>query len=242
MPTFEIIGHRGAKNEAPENTLPGFLHARRIGLKAVELDVRLTLDNQLAVIHDSTVDRTTDASGPVASFTAAELAGLDARSAFPNWPEVVGVPTLDQVLNVLDDMPMIQVEIKEDTEERMERVAEAVIEAVRHRKLESRTILSSFETHAVEAIGRLAPNQARALIGAYDTPEYVGTALELGCTQVDISLTKSSVEIVSRAHREGLRVVGFQCNAPEALQRSLAWGVDAATSDVPSSILPLLLS
>src|SRR5439155_21621382 len=74
-----LFGHRGARGEAPENTLAGFAHARRAGVAAFELDVRPTADGRLAVIHDATVDRTTNATGAVSDFTAADLARLDAR-------------------------------------------------------------------------------------------------------------------------------------------------------------------
>jgi glycerophosphoryl diester phosphodiesterase len=239
-PGFQLVGHRGARNEAPENTVPGFLHARGLGLRAVELDVHLSRDGELVVIHDGTVDRTTTGTGPVGNFTSAELARLDARAEVEGWPEMVGVPTLDEVLDALGEMPTIQIEIKKDTEERMARVVAALLDAIEGRGMADRVIVSSFERHPIEEVARRAPAQARAYIGAWDTLEYLETALALGCTQADVSLAKSSAEMVAQAHREGLRVVGFQCNSPEALSQCLAWGVDAATSDCPSTILPLL--
>jgi glycerophosphoryl diester phosphodiesterase len=237
---FQIIGHRGAKDEAPENTVAGFQHAMRLGLRAVELDVHLSRDGQLVVIHDDTVDRTTDATGPVSEFTAAELAAMDARAAFPEWPERVGVPTLDQALDALGDMPSIQIEIKRDTRERMECVANAVLGTIRERGIADRVVLSSFERDALAAVARAAPDQARAYIGSFDSEEYLATAKELGCTQVDVSMARGSAELVDRAHREGMRVVGFQCNSAGALEQCLAWSLEAATSDVPSSIILLL--
>src|SRR5262245_48572737 len=89
-----IFGHRGAKGEAPENTLSGFSYARSVGVEAFELDVHLSADHELMVIHDATVDRTTNGNGPVAGFTAAELAALDARAGFAAWGVPVGVPRL----------------------------------------------------------------------------------------------------------------------------------------------------
>ena len=93
-----VFGHRGARGEAPENTLSGFGFALGLGVDGLELDVRLSADGQLVVIHDETVDRTTDAAGPVAAFRADQLARLDARGSCPEWPQRVGVPTLEQVL------------------------------------------------------------------------------------------------------------------------------------------------
>ena len=240
MPAFQLIGHRGAKDEAPENTIAGFVHARQLGLTAVELDVHLSSDDELVVIHDSTVDRTTTSSGNVAGFTATQLAAMDARAAFPDWPEILGIPTLDQALDALGEMPFIQIEIKRDTEARMRLIVEALMDAIRRRELGSRVTLSSFERFAVREIARLAPEQARAYIGAYDDLHYLDTALELGCTQADMSLTLSSRQMVERALREGLRVIGFQCNSIETLERALSWGVDGATTDIPSTILPHL--
>ncbi|MGB3329490.1 MAG: glycerophosphodiester phosphodiesterase family protein, partial [Thermomicrobiales bacterium] len=82
-----LVGHRGAAFEAPENTLAGFRHAVDLGLRCVEFDIRLTADDQLAVIHDATVDRTTNGRGRVADHTMADLARLDARAIHDQWPE-----------------------------------------------------------------------------------------------------------------------------------------------------------
>lgn len=111
---MQIIGHRGARNEAPENTIAGFTYAVELGLQAVELDVRLARDGQLVVIHDATVDRTTDRNGRVGDFTAPELGGMDARAAHPEWPERCGIPTLTDVLDVVGHLPRLLVEIKAD--------------------------------------------------------------------------------------------------------------------------------
>ena len=89
-----VFGHRGARAEAPENTVAGFRYARGIGLTAVEFDVRLTRDDRLVVIHDKTVDRTTDGTGAVADLTYRRIAGFDARGPFTDWPEPCRVPTL----------------------------------------------------------------------------------------------------------------------------------------------------
>ncbi|HWV36457.1 MAG TPA: glycerophosphodiester phosphodiesterase family protein, partial [Thermomicrobiales bacterium] len=170
MPPIQIVGHRGAKGEAPENTLPGFLHARALGLNAVEFDVHLSNDHELVVIHDNTIDRTTNGTGPVANFTAAELAALDARAAFPDWPDIIGVPRLDQVLDIVDDMPLIQIEIKTDTPDRLEEVVAGVLQHVDKRGIGQQALITSFDAVAVEICGRLAPDQARAFIGRPTDP------------------------------------------------------------------------
>ncbi|HET8586651.1 MAG TPA: glycerophosphodiester phosphodiesterase family protein, partial [Candidatus Limnocylindria bacterium] len=186
--TMQLLGHRGAKGEAPENTIPGFEYAKHIpGLDAFEFDVHLAKDGTLVVIHDATVDRTTNATGPVAGFTAAELAALDARAAFPDWPAPCGVPTLDQVLDVLADIPMMQIEIKTDTPDRLERVVPLLLTTIHDRQMEEQVIITSFDPAALAIVQRLEPDYPqRGYIGKWDSDDFLTQALALGCTQANI--------------------------------------------------------
>ena len=119
-----IIGHRGARGEAPENTLSGFRYLRRLGILAVELDIQVSGDGELVVIHDYVLERTTSGQGSVHEKTVAELATLDAcHNTFADWPEREGIPTLRQVMEVLHDFEHIQFEVKAKTEAHAQRVA-----------------------------------------------------------------------------------------------------------------------
>src|SRR5579872_3964060 len=103
----QIIGHRGARDLWPENSLKGFRETRALGVDGVEFDVHLSRDAKLMVIHDATLDRTTHGSGPVAERTAAELAAIKLRNAGGE-----GVPTLDAVLNIFAGTDIeLQIEI-----------------------------------------------------------------------------------------------------------------------------------
>jgi glycerophosphoryl diester phosphodiesterase len=232
-----LLGHRGAKGEAPENTLAGFAHARAIGVEMFELDVRLSADGQLVVIHDATVDRTTDATGPVAGFTAAELARLDARGTCPTWPKSVGVPTLVEVLDAFADRGRFAIEMKQDEPERLARVAELVVREIDRHGLRQRVVMTSFDPVALEHAARVAPDVDRAYIGKYDAPAYLDEAQRLGCVEADVPLATGSAEIVREAHARGLRVCGWLGNKPEMLRTLVEWQVDAITSDFPSIAL-----
>ena len=235
-----LFGHRGARGEAPENTLAGFAHALRAGVAAFELDVRLSADGQLVVIHDQTVDRTTDAAGPVSAYTAARLARLDARAAHPDWPERPGVPLLSEVLDGYAGRARLAIELKRDAPDRLERVCAAVVEHVERYRAAAGVTVTSFDPPALEIMRRLAPALPRALIGAYDTPAFLDTALRLECRQADVQLSRGSAEVVRRAQAHGLRVVGWLGNTAEELAALLAWGVDGITSDYPTRALAYL--
>lgn len=233
-----IVGHRGAKGEAPENTVAGFALATSVGLTGVEFDVRLSRDDQLVVIHDDTVDRTTDGRGPVSGFTAAELAALDARGTCPAWPERVGVPTLSEALDAMSAFDLLQFEIKRDASGTMERIAGGIIAEIRGRGLERRSLVTSFDAGAIEIMRRLAPGIARAFIARPDDHLATETAVELGCVQVNLHrFLERSPEIVAAAHTAGLRVAGGPCDTVDDFARAIEWGMDGITSDRPSDLI-----
>ncbi len=229
-----LFGHRGARNEAPENTLTGFRHALARGITSFEFDVHLSADDQLVVIHDPTVDRTTNGHGPVSAMTAAELARLDARSIFPQWPEPAGVPTLAEVLDLIGGSEHMEIEIKTDSPERLGRVAEHVMAAIRRHDLGRSATVTSFDPVALEAVAALAPRQARGFIGKFDTGEDLATALRLGATRCAVPIKTGSAQRVKDAQAAGMRVTGWQGNTPEDVRTLLAWGVECITSDYPT--------
>ena len=235
-----LFGHRGARGEAPENTLTGFAHAYAAGVRAFELDVRLTADDRLAVIHDATVDRTTNGAGPVGALSASDLERLDARADFADWPKPAGVPLLEDVLDAYATKVHFAIEIKTDTPERLARVAPLVAAAIERYRLGERVAVTSFDPAALELMRATAPHVPRVYIGAYDTPVFLETALALGCRQADIPLNRSTAETVRAAQAQGLRVVGWLGNTREQLAALIAWGVDGITTDHPTTALGYL--
>ncbi|HEV2124393.1 MAG TPA: glycerophosphodiester phosphodiesterase, partial [Chloroflexota bacterium] len=172
--------------------------------------------------------------------TTAELSRLDARGAFPEWPEASGVPRLSEVLDAFAGTVHFAIEIKSDTPERLELVCAALVGAIHYYRLPPRVTVTSFDPIALEIMRRRAPAISRAYIGAYDTPAFLETALRLDCTQADIPHARGSADVVREAQARGLRVVGWLGNTVEELQILLDWGVDGITTDYPSRALPFL--
>jgi glycerophosphoryl diester phosphodiesterase len=151
-----IIGHRGARNLWPENSLDGFQRTRSLGIEGVEFDVHPARDGTLVVIHDPTLERTTEGQGPVADRTAAELAATPLRDAGG-----AGVPTLDQVLDVFAGTGIeLHIEIKTDANGRPYRgLEQRLVDVIRARKLEHSAILTCFEPKVLEIVHEIAPTQ-----------------------------------------------------------------------------------
>jgi len=236
----QIVGHRGARNEAPENTISGFAHAVKLGIQAVEFDVRQARDGELVVIHDPTVDRTTDCSGEVSSFTSEELASMDARADHPEWPERCGIPTLREVLDIVDHLPRLLIEIKADRPDGLELVVERVVDVVRSRELEKQVTITSFDPTVLETVQRLAPVQSHGLIGNGDSPAFFEAAQRLECDQIDVRLATSSAEMLTVYRKAGMRAAAWSCNTEEDLAIACAWQPDLLTTDHPSWLQSLM--
>jgi len=143
-----IIGHRGARNLWPENSLEGFRKLAELGVEGVEFDVHMTSDGHLAVIHDPTLERTTAGIGPVGARTLAELQMTTLRDSTES------IPSLDQVLEVLGGSSLeLHIELKTDMMGTAYTGMEAkVLEAVRRHGLEKRSILTCFMLEVLETI------------------------------------------------------------------------------------------
>jgi glycerophosphoryl diester phosphodiesterase len=165
---------------------------------------------------------------------------LDARSIFPQWPEPAGVPTLTEVLDLIAGAEHMELEIKTDRSDRLRRVAEHVLAAMRRYDIADRVTVTSFDPVALEAVARLAPQQRRGFIARFETGDNLATALRLGATRCAIPIKTGSRERVQEAQAAGMRVTGWQGNTPEDIETLLAWGVDCITSDYPSLALAVL--
>lgn len=237
---MRIIGHRGARFEAPENTVSGFRYALGLGLDAFELDIHLTSDEELAVIHDATVDRTTNGSGAVAEMTLSQLQALDARSNFPDWPEPCSIPTYAQVLDVLRDVAWLETEIKTDAPERLDIIVPRVVDEVRRFGMEQQVIIMSFDPYALELAKTVAPQIRRGYVGRWDSIEDLDIAKRLEVSLVGIPYATGQVELVRQAQSLGMIATGWPTNTADALDAAFALGVDCICTDAPTTMRSLL--
>lgn len=237
---MHIIGHRGARFEAPENTIPGFRYALGLGLTSTEFDVHLTADNELVVIHDGTVDRTTNGTGEIHTFTLAEIQELDARSIHTDWPERCWVPTLAEVLEVVRVLPEMEIEIKNDIPERLDIVVPRVVEHIQRFGLEDQVTITSFQVYPLEIAQRIAPHIKRGYIGNWDTPEFLATAERLGATRTAAHHPTADRALVEEARSRGMVVTGWPTNSAEELASVLTMQPSSICTDNPTLIMQLL--
>ncbi|MEM9952887.1 MAG: glycerophosphodiester phosphodiesterase family protein [Chloroflexota bacterium] len=152
-----IFGHRGAMAYAPMNTIPAFELAYEQGADGIELDVHLSKDGELVIVHDFTVDHTTNGEGTVTEMTLAELKTLDAGSWFDAKFEGIRIPTLSEVFEAVGDKLYVNVEIKTLSQDG-DGTEEAVAECIRQHNLGERVLISSFNVSVLRRFRVISPN------------------------------------------------------------------------------------
>ena len=217
------VGHRGARAYAPENTLTSFKKALEIGVDAVELDVRKTKDNQLVVIHDANVKRTTDGEGLVSELTLKEIKGFSAEKGEK-------IPTFQEALDFLDKKVKVFIELKEAG------VEEQVLSKVHERGLGKSVVIVSFLEDALKKVRELDKDIETGLIYAkHKNP--VKAALELKANYLLAFYRFTHTANVQKAHQNGLKVIVWTINKPEEVEEYAAKGVDGIASDKPDILM-----
>jgi glycerophosphoryl diester phosphodiesterase len=242
-----VIAHRGASGQAPQNTLPAFARAVELGADMVELDVQLSRDGELVVIHDVELDATTDGVGTVAERTLEELKRLDAGSWLaPRWAGA-RVPTLREVLELCGRQVLVNVEIKGDavTDAVEGGVESKVVRLVRSLGLEQRVIVSSFDPRALVRLRQLAPEIATAslfneTLHAGRSPIEVMDAV--GSRAFNLSKKQVNRAVVETCHEHGRPVAVYTVNVPKRMRELVELGVDALFTDRPDLLIELLVS
>ncbi|MFE2543203.1 glycerophosphodiester phosphodiesterase [Actinacidiphila glaucinigra] len=218
--SFLTVGHRGVMGVEPENTLRSFLRAEREDMDQIELDLHLSKDGALIVMHDVKVDRTTDGSGLIGDFTLDELRDLDAGHG-------ERIPVFEEVLDAVTKP--IQAEIKDVA------AARVLAGVMRERDLVERVDVLSFHDEALAEIRELLPDARTVLVAQGPMgSEIVTRAQAVGARLVSLSLRRISLALVQECHRAGISVISWTVNTPADLALARALGLDGVVTDMPA--------
>jgi glycerophosphoryl diester phosphodiesterase len=229
------IGHRGASAQAPENTLASFRRAIELGADGVELDLHRTKDGRFIVIHDDTLERTTDGSGPVDALSLEELRRLDAGS----WKgrEFAGerIPMLEEVIDALPATATVFAELKAGSD-RAPGIEEDLARWLAARSAVDRVRISSFDHRALARLRRLVPALRTAALFVCLPVDPVGLARACGAQAIHPSFRYLTRDVVDEAHRGALEVHTWTVNEPADIAAVRALGVDGIMSDYPERL------
>lgn len=215
-----VIGHRGAAGLKPENTMASFRFAAELGVDWLECDVRLTKDGYAVLMHDATVDRTTNGSGNLADMTLEQVERLDAG-------EGERVPRLSEFLALLKETGLsAEVEIKDPN------ALETAIKEIREYGLQDRACITGKLDTLVRA-KELEPSIQLGLPTSNPSLDDIKRGAELGVRGVGIHYTKLTHEVVKACHDLGLEARGWNPITRETIEYTMSFGVDTITTDRP---------
>ncbi|MFN8544187.1 MAG: glycerophosphodiester phosphodiesterase [Candidatus Binatia bacterium] len=252
-PRPRLFAHRGASGLFPENTLEAFRAGLEAGADRLELDVHATLDGQVVVFHDETLDRTTDGTGPVSARTLAEIERLDAGCRFvapdgtrPFVGRGVGVPTLVQLLETCPGVPL-NIEIKQGDPP----IVQAVLAVLDRFAARERTLLAAEHGSIMDRIRSAAPDVLTSA-SSEEVADFVfrlrdgrladwcpaAVALQVPPSFHEVPIV--TAESVAAAHAHGLEIHVWTVNTPREVDDLLDLGVDAIMTDFPDMAMQVL--
>lgn len=240
-----VIAHRGFSGRAPENTLVALEMAMDIKADMAEIDVGLTRDGHVVVLHDDTLDRTTDGKGLLSAATLEEVRQLDAGSWFA--PEFAGepVPTLGEVLDLVRGKMLLNIEVKTEavTDTAAGGIVDKVLELVHDRDMLGQIVISSFDPRALAHARQLEPRVKTASLYNHDlhkgqSPLEVMAAV--GSNGFNTRQKRITQQIVTACHRHRRPVAVYTVNTEKTMERLIALGVDALFTDYPDRLHKVL--
>ncbi len=231
-----IYAHRGASGAFPENTMRAFEEARKSGATGIELDVQLTKDGQVVIIHDETLERTTNGTGYVQEYTLSQLKNLDAGSWFSPSFSQERIPTLAEVLqwmNTDGNDLRVNIELKNDIIP-YKGLEEKVLALIEMYQVEERIILSSFNPISLQRVRTLHPTIEIGYLIAGKQEGAVETATRLGANAIHCQTAYALSPYAEEAEQAGFPLRVYTVNEPDKLERLSKAGVDTIMTDHPA--------
>ena len=236
---MRIIGHRGARGEAPENTLGGFQYIHDLGIRAVEFDVRQLKDNELIIMHDDNFLRTTGIDQKLYELNSQQLEAYNQAHIWMDW-EKQFTPTLRQTLSIIHDFEHIEVEVKEVAT--MFDAEKLVLELQQQlHGFEQTAVITSFDLKIHQALKRQYSIFKRGLLVENDI-QYLAIeqALELGCCQIGWMNQLASDEMIQATQQAHLGISVWTVNEVERAKHLQSLGIDGLITDFPKMMLEQL--
>jgi len=236
---IRVIAHRGASHARPENTIPAFVHAIELGADLLEFDVRHTADGHVVIIHDPTVDRTTNGIGTVSGMTLEEIRALDAGVRFQDQYSGTKVPTLREVLELARRARVgLDVQIYA-TPSDVEPLTRQVVHALAEYEYDERAFIAA-EEEVVRLVRGLDPSRPICNLSGQRDAKSLTRCRALGSTIVQAFARYITPEYVERAHSMGMTVNVFYADHVSEMKRLIDCKVDGILTNEPELLLRLL--
>ena len=237
---MQIIGHRGARGEAPENTLGGFQYLRDLGVRAVEFDVRLSKQQELVIIHDENFLRTTGIDLSLAQASFDDIQDLNFAHPISDWQHTESLPRLAQVMQICHDFDHIEVEVKAvDTQDQADELVEFLETALANDA--HHATITSFDVKILTALQQRQSTFDRGFLVEFPFGTHaIETAVNFGCDRIgwkDILATQALIDL---SHQAGLKTSVWTVNDVDRALVLRDFGIDGLITDFPKLMLEQL--
>jgi len=256
MPALQIFGHRAAAGEAPENTLAAIHHAIELGIRHVEIDLRLSADQQLVVIHDYSLQRTTNSSANVADLSAKQLSLLEPSALMAekistpaSSTQAYGVPTLKRFMDCSPEIECYQLEIKSDDNVNPQQIIEQLAAFFPDAVSATRVVITSFDCDLIASLKKKCPYLTIGLIAKQNKQQALQKALALNCnylclhyslllnSQPGSQRSNKTTDFIQQVKASQLHLSVWTVNDKQSLNTLLAIPVDSVITDYPTNIM-----
>ena len=237
---MKIIGHRGARGEAPENTLGGFQYIHDLGIRAVEFDVRQLKDNALVIMHDDQFLRTTGQDKPLYECLSTDLCHYDQSHLWNEWSSFETTPLLIDTLKIIQNFDHIEVEVKAvDSMHEAEKLVENLEQQLLSFK--HNAVITSFDTKIHQALKENKSDFKRGLLIEDDLQfKAIDRALELGCAQIGWMDALATEQMIQATQNVNLAISVWTVNDVERAKKLQDLGVNGLITDFPKQMLKTL--
>ena len=207
------------------------------GVTEIELDVRLSRDGHLIVVHDANVTRTTGERGKAHHYTLSQLEVLDARRNTPGWHSPLGIPSLREVVDLCGPSMRFQFEVKGADRAILHRLAHQLVDFINQRQMNDRVVVTSSHTGFLRMLGTMTAHIERGYVAEYRYQQPTRRAVALGCTWLMPRHTLVTPALMRRARRRNLKVSTWTVNDLTRAERMVELGVDGIITDFPTSFI-----
>ncbi|WP_236407776.1 glycerophosphodiester phosphodiesterase [Microaerobacter geothermalis] len=237
-----IIAHRGASGYAPENTIPAFQRGLDLGADGIELDIRLTKDESIIVIHDQTIDRTTNGSGKVYELTLEQIKSFDAGYWYSDQYKGTSIPTLDEVMKIIPHDLFVNIEVKQGPFFDV-RMVDVLANWLQKQSSNQNFVISSFDHRFLAELHEKQPNIRLGLLyeAVLFNPIRYLSELPFDVYSVHLFHETVSREMVEAFRQNGIKVICYTVNETEDLERMIELRVDGIITNYPDRLRNLLM-
>ena len=228
------FAHRGSLSEAPENTLPAIKKAVEHNAKGIEIDIQLSKDGHIIIIHDHTFSRFNRNAGRVNGYTLEEIKQIDVGSSFSDAFSGITLATLDEVLTVVPEHILLNIEIK-NIPVIYDGIEKRLVECLEKNNRKQNIIISSFDHTALEKLQKLAPDIPIGMLFHYPIikPWEYAKNSKLEVTSIHPNAVFLDKEFIEECHAQGYKVYPYTVNKFVEYNQFVAWGVDGVFSNNP---------